>query len=390
MGRIIARDLAGTVPAGTTVVLADADLALARRVARVTAATRQGVRVRSVQADVRDAPRTAKLLRQLQTFAVINACHHHLNLFVMEAALAAAAHYCDLGGLFHYTRRQLRLDRAWKKADRLALLGIGAAPGIVNVLARAGAEDLDEVREIHVSVAGTDPGSGPGTAPLSASYSIQTILEEASEPAAVFTNGRLRFVPPMSGAGQIAFPPPVGTQRPAFTLHSEVATLPRSFRAKGIRECTFRIAFPQELADKLRFLRALGLLSTRPVAIGEQSAVPRELLLALLRRIPAPQPSGSNSGQYEILRVVVRGASHGVLLERTLECHTDGMPAWGVGTDIDTGSPPSVAMQMLARGEITARGCVPPEVAIPPEPFFKELERRRMVIRRSERRGRWQ
>jgi saccharopine dehydrogenase-like NADP-dependent oxidoreductase len=57
-----------------------------------------------------------------------------------------------------------------------------------------------------------------------------------------------------------------------------------------------------------------------------------------------------------------------------------------MGIDVDTGCPPSIAMQMLARGDITARGVLPPEVAVPVAPFVRELARRGMTIRRRVRR----
>jgi len=41
---------------------------------------------------------------------------------------------------------------------------------------------------------------------------------------------------------------------------------------------------------------------------------------------------------------------------------------------------------MIVAGSITARGVVPPERAVPPEPFFRELTRRGMSIRRRTRR----
>jgi lysine 6-dehydrogenase len=91
--------------------------------------------------------------------------------------------------------------------------------------------------------------------------------------------------------------------------------------------------------------------------------------------------------EYEILRVVVRGRRNRRTVEDTVDCHVQGNRAWRVGIDVDTGCPPSIAMQMLARGEITARGVVPPEQAIPAEPFFRELRRRGMIIR-TRRRGR--
>ncbi len=42
--------------------------------------------------------------------------------------------------------------------------------------------------------------------------------------------------------------------------------------------------------------------------------------------------------------------------------------------------PLSIAAQMIARGDVEARGVVPPETAIDPEIFFAELARRGIRI----------
>jgi lysine 6-dehydrogenase len=384
MGRIAARDLVDSASAGTAIVVADID----RRVADDVVASlprRRTVRVVGRRVDASDPVSTAALLRRSRAFAVINATHHRFNVSVMEAALAAGAHYCDLGGLFHQTRLQLRQHAAWKRAERLALLGIGAAPGIVNGLARSAADTMDSIAEIHIAVGGIDRTKGRPPSPIGVSYSIQAVLEEASRPAAVFTRGRLMFVPPMSDPRAIVFPKPVLQQRAALTLHSEVATLPRTYRGNGLRECSFRIAFPADVVDKLAFLRDAGLLSHVPLGVRGIRVTPYDLVSAALTRLPGTSWNGVPD-EYEVLRVVVRGVREGVRVEDTVECHTPGMPAWRIGIDVDTGCPPSIAMQMLARGEITARGCVAPEVAIPPAPFFRELRRRGMKVRRRTRR----
>jgi saccharopine dehydrogenase-like NADP-dependent oxidoreductase len=63
------------------------------------------------------------------------------------------------------------------------------------------------------------------------------------------------------------------------------------------------------------------------------------------------------------------------------------MPEWGLGLDVDTGSPPAIAAQMLAAGEITAAGALPPEVAVPCDPFFARLRRRRMRVKAARKPG---
>ena len=141
---------------------------------------------------------------------------------------------------------------------------MGSAPGIVNVMARSAADGMDLVHEIHVAVGTSDRTRRKGASLLDTSYSILTVLDEASQPAALFTGGKLTFVEALSRPVRVDFPKPVGTMEPACTLHSEVATLPASFRAKGVREVSFRIAFPGGLMERLRFVHALGLTSTTP------------------------------------------------------------------------------------------------------------------------------
>jgi saccharopine dehydrogenase-like NADP-dependent oxidoreductase len=381
MGRITVRDLAETAPHDIDIVAADRDLPAARRVAAEMP--------RRVSPGEVDASSRASLARALRgATVVVNACHHDFNLRVMDAALDARSHYCDLGGLFHVTRRQLRRDAQFRRAGLLAVCGMGSAPGIVNVMARAAADALDRVTEIHVAVGTRDRTPRLGKFLLETSYSIQTVLDEASQPAALFTRGALWFVEPLSHAEPVRFPAPVGLQHPACTLHSELATLPQSFRAQGVREVSFRIAFPGDLAERLRFVHALGLTSVDPIRVRGETIVPRDVLLGLLAAAPRSVAAGPRD-EYEVLRVTVRGRKGRRRVEDVLDCHVPGMPSWGIGVDIDTGAPPSIVAQMLAAGTIAARGVLPPERAVPPGPFFRELRRRgmRVVKRRTHARG---
>ena len=372
MGRITVRDLSETAAAGIDLVLADRNVAEARRVAASLP--------RPISAIEADAASPASLARALKDASVvINACHHDCNLRVMDAALQAGAHYCDLGGLFHVTRRQLSRDARFRRAGLLAICGIGSAPGIVNVMARAAADRLDRVSEIHIAVGTRNATPHRGRPLLDTSYSIETVLDEASQPAALFTGGALWFVEPLSRVEAVRFPAPVGVQQVACTIHSELATLPQSFQDKGVREVSFKIAFPGELSGRLRFVHALGLTSRDAIAVGGVRIVPRDVLLALLRSAPRPAPSGPVD-EYEILRVTVRGRRGRAVVEQVLDCRVPGMPAWGVGVDIDTGAPPSIVAQMIVEGEIDARGVLPPERAVPPAQFFRALARRGMRI----------
>src|SRR5512138_1674767 len=107
---------------------------------------------------------------------------------------------------------------------------------------------------------------------------------------AVFTKGDWTFLAPMSGARPHRFPPPLGLRRPMYTIHSEVATLPVSFRDKGVREVSFQIAFDQALLDRVRCLRDLGMASHEGLEVAGEKVRPRDVVNTVaMRQAPAKQ-----------------------------------------------------------------------------------------------------
>src|SRR5438876_92831 len=82
--------------------------------AKAFAAAQRDDRAVPVSVDARDA---ASLVRELKKWdSVINSSWYDLNVPIMEAAIEAGIHYCDLGGLYHQTIRQLKLDSKAKDA----------------------------------------------------------------------------------------------------------------------------------------------------------------------------------------------------------------------------------------------------------------------------------
>jgi saccharopine dehydrogenase-like NADP-dependent oxidoreductase len=325
-------------------------------------------RVSFAELDASNEAATARLLDGHD--AVLNAVTYYLNVPVMRAALRARVPYTDLGGLYHGTLKQVELDDAFREAGIPALLGMGSTPGITNVMAGALAGELDRVDEIHVRVGCFDRSA---SGPLPVPYALDTVLDEFSLPPIVFTNGRAEAVAPLSGRETIDFPPPVGAMEALFTLHSEVAMLPRSF--PSLREASFKVAFEPEFVKKMELLVRLGFGSKEPVVAG---ASPRAMLLALAAKQPSP---GGEPADCDALRVDVIGLRGGKREARRAEVLAfpdlpRGIPAGA----LDTGVPLSIAGQMLAKGEIPGAGVLYPELAVRARRFFEELARRGMRV----------
>ncbi|UCC64829.1 MAG: saccharopine dehydrogenase NADP-binding domain-containing protein [Anaerolineae bacterium] len=371
MGRIAVKDLAASKGVDR-VVIADRDTEMANRVADLISAGRSKISV--VHTDVTNHNALVAALRGAD--AVINAVHYYFNLDVMRACLEAGTHYTDLGGLFHNTRKQLALHDAFVEAGLTAVLGMGSAPGVTNVQARYTADRLDTITSIRI-YDGILPPPGDD---IRFGYAIPTIIDELVMPPVVFLDGQFVKETPLAGDEDYWFTSPVGLLRCHYSLHSEVATLPVTFKAKGIRECFFKINYwgmSPEAFTKVKLLADLGFAGSEPVDVRGTPVRPRDLLVTLLADYIPPldafvqQPADPYRWTKEIV-TEVRGTSEG----RELLYRLGTLTASG---SLPTGVAPSVAAQWLASGRIPGPGVFPPEAAIDPLSFFEELAGRGIV-----------
>ena len=70
----------------------------------------------------------------------------------------------------------------------------------------------------------------------------------------VYADGAWRAAPPLTGEEAMEFPPPIGAMTAMYTLHSEVALFPVSFGERGLRDASFKIAFPPKFLAQLRLM----------------------------------------------------------------------------------------------------------------------------------------
>lgn len=327
--------------------------------------------------DVRDRSALVDLLRGARV--CVNAVQYNFNLEVMEGCLAAGVDYLDFGGLFHMTKKQLRLHERFQSAGLLAVPGMGQVPGISNVLAAAACQDLVSVNSIMVRDGWKD--FTKGAPPVVFTWSPSTFLDEMVLPAMVWDHGAYVEMPAMSGGEEYAFPEPIGRTRVYRTLHSEPATFPDSFRAKGLQHCEWREGGPG--IDVLQLLAALGLGSDQPLDVHGHPVSPKEVLLALLKRQKLlGYPDGVRVEDREIVDVEVQGRDRSGPVTRHAYAAFRSKPEWGVAaTEIAVGMCGSIGAILIGEGKGNGKGVLPPEISMPPAPFRKMLATRGVVTR---------
>jgi lysine 6-dehydrogenase len=334
----IVRDLAESEEV-TAMRLLDIDLRRAEAVA-----TEHG----GGKAQARQADATKDLAGQLAGMEVlVNSAAYRINLAAMRACLDAGCHYMDLGGLYHVTAEQLRLSGEFEQRGRLALLGIGSAPGKTNLLAARAVRELPG-KPISISVLAAGRDLDPPEE-LSFPYAVRTLLDEITMAPMALINGRPQEMRPVQDGPSADFGDPIGVADTIFTLHSEVLTFGDSFGAPNV---TFALSLSPKVLESLKELQGAS-----------------EERIAEVARSASPPSANTLS-----IHIVEVSGSETVIRARSV---TPPNEAWGLGGGIvSTASPAAAAVRLLARGSISKRGALPPESCIDPDEMFAELEAR--------------
>ena len=307
--------------------------------------------------------------------ACLNATVYYTNLQVMEVCLKAGVPYTDMGGLFHGTREQLKLHDRYAAAGVSAVLCMGSAPGVPNVQARYAADRLDSIESIRIF----DGIKPPPPDDMRFSYAVPTIVDELTIEPMIFENGEFVAKEPLSGFEDYWFTQPLGLLPMHLSLHSEVATLPVTFKDKGINECTFKINYwgmAKETIEKVRVLVEFGFDKQEPVEINGVSVVPRDMMVSMLsgyvptiNELLAPPKTQPPDWSKEIVTEIL-----GTKNKKTVKYRMGTLTCKGA---LPTGVAPAISAIWLAEGRVPP-GVYPPEASLDPELFFKELEGRQI------------
>jgi saccharopine dehydrogenase-like NADP-dependent oxidoreductase len=347
------------------VVIAERDMAQAKIVAETIGSPKVSIQ----EIDLNDHAKLVGLLKGAD--ACYNATVYYTNLPVMEACLEAGVHYTDMGGLFHTTRKQLELSDRFAEAGVSAVLGMGSAPGIPNLQSRYAADRLDTIEYVRIY----DGIKPPPPDDMRFTYAVPTIVDEITRPPMVFRNGEFIACEPLTEFEDYWFTAPLGLLPMHLSLHSEVATIPVTFRDKGIQECFFKINYwgmaPQTV-EKVLVLIEFGFDAEEPVNVSGKGVIPREMLVAMMSEYVPPitdflAPAKTQPPDWaKEITTEIKGTKDG----KTVTYRLGTLTCKGA---LPTGAAPARAAVWMAEGRVKP-GVYPPEVALDPVPFFKELE----------------
>lgn len=322
--------------------------------------------------DLRDYEGFKNFIKSVKAPVVINCAEGDWNHDVYRVCLEEKRHVMDLGSDIPMTKAQLSMNESFKNANLVAITGCGSTPGINNVMMKHASQFFAEIDTIEIGFA-WDSNVKKFVVP----FSIESIIEELTDPAPVFENGQWLEKKPASTEVKREFRE-IGSQKCYLVRHPETYTFYedyKDFKPKNIR---FYAGFPDHSLEVLQKIIELG-LGQKDLLIFEKTEIrPVDALSRILTRLPRPE----NYSEKENLWVEVSGKDkNGNIKITRMECIVLTLPGWGeAGCNIDTGLPASIIAQMILDNRITARGSFAPDNSVPTEEFFKELRKKGMTV----------
>lgn len=352
MGRCACR-IAAAIPAVDELIITDLSAARARDAAKeFDGATAQAL-------DLTDLKQLRAALARADV--VLNAAGPFF-LFgttVLEAAIDARCDYIDICDDWEPTIELLGLDERAREAGVTAVIGMGASPGVSNLLAALAASHLDEVESVVTgwNVEGAQPeqstANGVNAAIVHGIRQMTGKVRVIREFAQVDERPLMPHVIDYPGVGR----------RTTYSFgHPEPVTLAATL---NLRE-SLNVTFGSRSFTIL--MRALSVLVDRGVLGFDRAA---RVAQWLEKSVPARSPEKTLFATTGLPPIFALATGKRDGARASVGAAVLGFP--GVTMGAVTGVPMGVCLELMLRGELSRSGVFAPEACIDPTSFFAAL-----------------
>ncbi|MEY1661339.1 saccharopine dehydrogenase family protein [Isoalcanivorax beigongshangi] len=286
---------------------------------------------------------------------------------VLQAAIDEGKHYCDICDDWQPTLDMLALHEQAANKGITAVIGLGASPGIANMLAMKAAQQLDDIHTLYSAwrlsnAHNEDDGFfEEGEAGASADAAAVHLVHCLTETIPLVQDGNVEERLPLE---QRSFNYPGYGPLDLWSIgHPEAVTFPRRFPA--LRNCMNGMLGVGVLVDDLRALAdqvRAGAMTVDQAAAVLMSDGGRDQRRERLME-------GEDDNAIGIM-AFAQGTKDG--RERRVGATLRQVPAGGMSAV--TGIPLALFLPLLQQGAIQGHGVLSPEQAVDPDAFFALLD----------------
>ncbi|MEN2974469.1 MAG: saccharopine dehydrogenase C-terminal domain-containing protein [Candidatus Caldarchaeales archaeon] len=238
------------------------------------------------------------LVRVMKEYDIaVCALPSYLGFKVEEAAIEAGV---DLVDVSYMSEDPFSLDARARDAGITIVPDCGVAPGLSNMLIGLGFQEFDKVDSIKILV-GSLPQNPIPPLEYIITWSSEDLLEEYTRPVRIIENGTLKYVNPLTGIELIDFEG-LGVFEAFYT--DGLRTLLKTLNGKVEYMCEKTLRYPGH-AEKILFLKEIGMLDEEPLDVDGVKMVPRKFLARLLEK-----RLGARDRDMLLLRVMLKGVKN--------------------------------------------------------------------------------
>jgi saccharopine dehydrogenase-like NADP-dependent oxidoreductase len=322
-----------------------------------------GPKASAVSLDAEDEEALRHLFRGADVVLNTAGPFYRFGIKVLGAAIAAGCHYLDINDDWEPTLEMLELDERARRAGVIAVIGMGASPGVSNLLAVKAMRQLDRVEAVYTawSLEGAraerEKNAAGATQPHAPSAAIVHFLHQITGTIRIRRDGAFVDCKPIE---EVHLVWPGVFDGCGWTVgHPEALTLPR---------------YRPEIRDSANLVLAshavVAVLQDVAQAIDAGQLTQSDAAVMLAQPLPEPDPAAeAEPGPGPPLFALALGVRDGK--PATAGALVQAAPAGGMGGA--TGVPLAVGLDLVARHRITRAGVFAPEAAVDPDAFFDVL-----------------
>lgn len=337
VGSVIAADLADDLD----VTIADINQSA------LDAAAARAPGVKTVQADLSDTSVVARLVEPFDI--VCGALASRIGFQTLRTIIEAGKNYCDISFM---PEDAWDLDDLAKSRGVTAVVDMGVAPGMSNLLAAYGAQQLDECTDIEIYVGGL-PREPRWPFNYKAGFSPADVIEEYTRPSRIVENGKIVVREALS--------------EPELMEFAGVGTL-EAFNTDGLRSLAYTQSMPNRKEKTLRYpghielmrvFRETGLFGHEAIDVNGVSVKPIDVISTLM----FPKWTyEEGEADLTVMRIIASGLKDGAKAKRQWDL-LDFYDPQTKRTSMSrtTAYPCAIMARMILSGRIDMPGVNPPE-----------------------------
>jgi lysine 6-dehydrogenase len=324
-----------------------------------------------------DIKNLSKLKKTFKNFDIaISAIPYIYNYKLAKISVETKTHFLDLGGNNDIVEKERSLFEKANRSGVTIIPDCGLAPGLASVITRDVVEQMSSVDFVKIRVGGLPIHPQP---PLNYQivFSPYGLINEYIEDSIILENGNIIKKKSMMDLEKVSFPKPFGEME-AFLTSGGASTLPYTYKDK-IKYLDYKTVRYPGHCKHFKHLLDLGLGNKEKVKIGNKEIIPRDEFVSFLFKILP-----INEKDVVLLKILSKGKidDKDVKIDYLMVDYYDEKNSI-TAMMRTTSYPTSIIAQLIENGSINDHGVFGCEEVVPCNPFFKELKKRGINIKKE-------